>query len=160
MTAPPEPPYYPLMRAQIDEMVQEARERAPWLEPIAEALRCGCGLLIATQHVGPFRLPREPLKPTIAVIGDDILEALGPDPDAFHLPSLRRLLRAAAGVALISSGPEPIVYRAAADKAVVLRRHVVIIETRIEQEIPWLAFIRKTAPKHPVLLGTVKGGTA
>ena len=60
---------------------------------------------------------------------------------------------------MISSGPEPIVYRAAADKAVQLRRHIVIIETRIEQEIPWLEFIKKTATKLPVLLSTVKGGT-
>jgi hypothetical protein len=159
MTGLPEPPYYPLKRHQIDEMVMHARERAPWLEPIADALRCGCGMLIATQNAGPFRLPRKPkLKPTIAMIGDDLHEALGPA--AFHQPSLRRLLRAAAGVAVISSGPEAIVYRAAADRAVQLRRHVVIVETRIEQEIPWLAFVHKTAPKLPILLSTVKGGTA
>ena len=61
MTAPArEPPYCPLKREQIDEMVTHARERAPWLEPIADALRCGCAMMIVTQAAGPFRLPRKP----------------------------------------------------------------------------------------------------
>jgi hypothetical protein len=75
MTAPPEPPYYRLKRHQIDEFAVDCRANAPWLEPIAEALRCGCGHMIVTQHAGPFRLPRKGRpKPTIATIGDDFLE--------------------------------------------------------------------------------------
>ena len=115
--------------------------------------------MIVTQHVGPFRIPRKArLKPTITTIGDDIFEALGPG--AFHLPSVRRVLRAATAVAVVSGPPELEVYRSIAVHAALRRQHAVIFETRITQEIPWLEFIRKTAPKLPILLSTVEGGTA
>ncbi|MGH6898235.1 MAG: hypothetical protein ACREJ5_17080 [Geminicoccaceae bacterium] len=159
MTAALEPPHYTLMRHQIDDFAADCRANAPWLEPIAEALRCGCGHMIVMQHAGAFRLPRKPrLKPTITTIGDDLAQALGPS--AFHLPSLRRLFRAAVGVAVVSGAPEPLVYRTMAAQVALSRQHVVIVETRIEQEIPWLDLIQKTAPKLPILLSTVPGGTA
>jgi hypothetical protein len=63
-------------------------------------------------------------------------------------------------VAVVSGAPEPLVYRAVATQAALFRQHVVIVETRIEHEIPWLDFIRKTAPSLQILLSTVKGGTA
>ena len=45
---PPEAPFCPLKREQVDEMAAHARARAPNLAPIVEALRRGVGSLPVT----------------------------------------------------------------------------------------------------------------
>ena len=44
--------------------------------------------------------------------------------------------------------------------AAVLGRHALIVETRLEHEFQWVQLIQKLAPRRPLILSTVRGGTA
>lgn len=131
----------------------------PYLWPIIESVRDhGVGMLFVGQTDKPFRAPKHSRQPTIFIMGDDFDAAIGPD--RFHMPSLRRAMRACKSFAIVSSCPPPAVYASVALTAAVSREDVMLIETRIEQEIAWLALIQKTAPRRHVLLATIKGGHA
>lgn len=131
----------------------------PHLVPVLEAVRdMGLALMFVPQTSEPFRIPRNAKRPTLTVIGDDFDEALGPQ--AFHAPSLRRVILASRSFTLVSSGPDAAVYGTTAALAAVGRINALLIETRIEQEIAWLTLLQKFAPGRPVLLSTVEGGRA
>lgn len=138
----------------------DAMERAPaHLRTVIQTVRDHrVGLLIVAQAAQPFRLPREPDRPAIVLIGDDTDRADGPN--GFHLPSVRRAIRACSAFAVISSAPQPDIYSGIAATAALTRRNVMIVETRLEQELPWLGLIQKLAPKRFIWLGTVEGGRA
>lgn len=130
---------------------------APHLRPILSAVReFGSGLLLCGQGAGPFAVPRR--RPLICIVGDDTDRALGPA--GFHRGSLRRLIRSADRGMLISSAPELQLYEAAALAAYLTGGTIIVVETRLEQEIPWLEFMQRASPGLPLIVSTVKGGTA
>ena len=135
-----------------------AAEHGRHLAPLYKAARDhGCIVGIITQGSGRFDPPPAG-RPVITIIGDDLAEALGPA--AFHERSLRRLLKGVRLAAVVACEPLPEIYASAARHAVLLRKNVVIVETRPEQEIAWVNLIRSIAPDAAFLLGSVKGGEA
>jgi hypothetical protein len=129
------------------------------LRPIIAAVRDGqIAFMFVAQGFDAFRIPKRADRPSITILGDDLNAAHGPD--GFHLPSVRRVIRASAFFAVVSSAPPTGVYATMAATTVASRKNGLIIETRPEQEIPWLALIQKMAPGRPIYLATVKGGTA
>jgi hypothetical protein len=132
---------------------------APHLRPIVQVVRDhGVDALFASQAAEPFKAPVGRRRPVIFMIGDDFDEAKGPD--SFHMPSIRRAIRSAQCFAVVSSAPQADAYAAMAVAAAGTRRNTMIIETRPEQEIPWLALIQKLAPGRFIWLATVEGGHA
>jgi len=116
------------------------------------------GMLFVRQSAEPFRLPRDPKRPAIIIIGDDFDRAVGPA--GFHMPSVRRAIRACRSFVVVSSSPTTDSYEAVARVASVTRTNAMLIETQIDQEIAWLSLIQKLAPGKPILLSTVEGGNA
>jgi hypothetical protein len=142
----------PLSSAQLWRMAEHAQGPAAHLRPLVEAIPCGVPLLVVTRGV-PFQSPRQILSgPAVAVVGDDLDEALGPE--AFHLPGLRKLLRAASATAVMSGAARPSVYAAAPGMALITRRPVVLVETQEQREAEWLELVRKLAPRASTLIVT------
>lgn len=110
------------------------------------------------QNFDTFRIPARADRPSIVLIGDDMDTARGPD--GFHMPSLRRIIRGCSAFAVISAAPPTDLYAAMAATTATKRKSTLLIETRPEQEIQWLALIQKLAPGRPIVLATVKGGNA
>lgn len=143
-------------RATLDDAMATAE---PHLRPIVQAVRDhGVDMLFASQDAGAFRVPAGRHNPVIFMIGDDFDQALGPE--GFHLPSVRRAIRACSAFAVISSAPQADVYEGIARMAALTRRNVMLIETRVEQELQWMGLIQKLAPKRFIWLATVEGGHA
>ena len=131
----------------------------PHLRPIIEAVRDHrVGMCIVEQSAEPFCMPRDPSRSAIVLIGDDFDRAVGPG--GFHLPSVRRAIRSCHAFAIVSSAPLVAVYKSVALTAALTRRNVMLVETRPEQEIPWLSVVQKLAPGRFVWLATVAGGRA
>jgi hypothetical protein len=146
----------PATRARLDDAMANA---APHLRPIVQAVRDhGADMMFVSQADGTFRTLAGRKRPVIFMIGDDFDEAKGPA--GFHLPSVRRAIRSARCFAVVSSAPQADAYAAMAIAAAGTRRNTLIIETRPEQEIPWLALIQKLAPGRFIWLATVQGGHA
>lgn len=146
----------PSTRANLDKALEIAQ---PHLRPIIEAVRdLRCGLLVVAQGNTPFRLPRDPGRPAIILIGDDMHRSIGPD--GYHMPSVRRAIRASQAFAVISCEALPHVYASMAATAAVTRRNVLIVETQPAHEIQWANLIRKLAPGKPLWLAVVEGGHA
>lgn len=146
----------PASRANLTEALETA---AAHLRPVIQAVRDDrIGMLFIGQSADPFRLPRDPQRSAIIIIGDDMHRAVGPE--GFHLPSVRRIIRACSAFAVVSSAAPPDVYEAMASTAAVTRCNTLLIETRPECEIQWLSLIQKLVPRRPVILATVKGGHA
>jgi hypothetical protein len=146
----------PATRAGLDRAMEHAE---PHLRPVLQAVRDHqVGLLFIGQQSSPFRLPADRKRPAIIIIGDDLEQAVGPE--QFHLPSIRRAVRASHSFAVISSAPPADLYQAMSTTAAVTRRNVMIVETRPEQEIQWVSLIQRLAPRQPICLSTVKGGHA
>lgn len=139
-----------------------ARPNAQHLRPILMAVRDhGCGLLIEPQVKPAETLPVFDLpanRPVIVLIGDDMDDAFGPR--GFHSKSLRRAVTACAGATVISSGTLTPAYASAAMLAVMSRRSVILVETRLTQEQAWVNGLHRINPSLPVLLSTVAGGRA
>lgn len=131
----------------------------PHLRVILETVRdLGTAFLFVPQGPEAFRIPDEPRKPAIVLLGDDLEDCHGPD--GFHMPSIRRAIRACSSFAIVSSAPQADAYEAIAQMAAATRRNVMLVETRLAQELAWLSLIQKLAPKRPILLATVEGGHA
>lgn len=127
--------------------------RAGYMLPILEAVRdFGCGWATIPQRAGRFEIPTG--RPTIGIVGDDSLEALGLA--AFHRKSLRRFVGTCAGGVLVSCAPELRLYAAAAVVAAERRRNAVLIETRPEREAEWLEFLNEANPTMRLVVGTVR----
>lgn len=143
-------------RASLDRAMQHV---APHLRSLLVAVRDhGLGFMFVPQAADPFRIPKRSSRPAIVLIGDDFDVARGPD--AFHMPSIRRIIRSCDSFAVVSSEPAVELYATMAAAASLTRRSSMIIETRPEQEIQWVHLIRKLAPGRPICLATVKGGNA
>jgi hypothetical protein len=143
-------------RASLSHAIANTPE---YLHPIIEAVRDhGVAMLFVPQGNEAFRVPSKPSKPVIVMVGDDFDKALGPN--GFHLPSLRRMIRACSSFAVVSSAAQPAVYATVAAVAAAMRQNTMLIETRPEQEIAWVHLIQKLAPGRFILLATVRGGRA
>ncbi len=141
-------------RSRLDFAVEHGKHLAPLYEAARDF---GCLLAMVPQGAGPFDAPGDD-RPVIAVIGDDLREALGPS--AFDEQSLHRLLRGVRLATIVACEPLPQIYASAARHAVLLRQNVVIVETQPEYEIAWFNLIKSIAPDAAFVLGSVKGGTA
>ncbi|EZP74912.1 hypothetical protein BV97_04650 [Novosphingobium resinovorum] len=142
-----------LSRAHIDRKMDEAE---PHLIPILEAVRDHkVGLMFVGQRGEAFRLPVDRKRSAITIIGDDMHEALGPA--GFHMPSVRRIIRASHTFAVISCAALEPVYDAMAFAASTARRNALLIETQPEFEVQWVELIRKLVPGRPLTVATVKG---
>lgn len=148
--------YTSYSRSALD---QKAHLAESHLLPIIEAVRDHrVGLMFVTQSDAAFRLPDQGRQPAITIIGDDMHRALGPA--AFHMPSLRRIIRASSSFAVISCEPLEPIYDSIAIAVSTTRRHSLIVETRPEFEAQWVDLIRKLAPSRPLCVGTVQGELA
>jgi len=145
-------------RKDIDDLLASGLPRH--LALLFETVRdCRVALLFVHHNSGPFSaaMPR-PAVPMIILIGDDTDVARGPT--AFDATSLELAIKSAGAVVVISSGIVLSVYAGAAYIAAAGRLNVILIETRIEQEIPWLALVEEHAPKVPLLVCSPRGGHA
>lgn len=143
-------------RLNLDHAIKHTE---PHLRPVLEAIRdLRLAMMFVPQVAEPFRIPRNAHLPTLTIVGDDFDSALGPD--AFHMPSLRRAVRTSKAFAVVSSAATVDVYSCAVQTAAILRVNTLLVETRPEQEIPWLALIQQLAPRRPIWLSTVEGGHA
>jgi hypothetical protein len=131
---------------------------APHLIPILIAVRDHrVGMLSVPQGPQAFPFPPSDRRKAVVLLGDDLDTSVGPE--GFHMPSVRRLIRACGAFAVISSAADPAVY-AALTTAAVAGKHALIVETRLAHEFQWVALIQKLAPRRPLLISTVKGGHA
>jgi hypothetical protein len=143
----------------IDQRLREQIHRAQTtpghshMTPILDAVRtCGVASAIVPQNAGRFEFPWD--RPTIVCIGDDTEQALGPT--AFHLDSINVVLDKASAVAIVACWADPRIYKSAAPNAVLLRQHVLIIETRERYEADWLNLVEARRPRIACLVGLVK----
>lgn len=129
-----------------------------YLRPVLVAVRdATTGLLLINQGHEPFVTPTVCGRSTISMILDDTDRSVGPL--GFHRRSLRRLIRASDAFAVISSSAIGLPY-AAMSAVAATGKATVIIETRLEHELQWLALIQRVAPKRPLMLCTIEGGRA
>lgn len=148
--------HMPAARFDLDRAIKFTE---PHLVPVLKAVRdLGMAFMFVPQVPEPFRIPRGATRPTLTVIGDDFDAALGPE--GFHRPSLRRAIRTSKAFAVVSSAPTIAAYSSISATAALLGVNTLLVETRPEQEIPWLALIQKLAPRRPIWLSTVEGGHA
>ena len=126
---------------------------AEHMAPIFEAVRnYGVASALVLQNAGPFEFPWD--RPTIVCIGDDMEHALGPT--AFHPESVNVVLDKVSAVAIVACWADPRIYKSAATNAVLLRQHVLIIETRERYEADWFNFVEARCPRIGCLMGLVK----
>lgn len=141
--------------ARLDAALDAA---APHLRPVLLAVRDHrVGMLFVDQDAGAFSIPTKAARPALVLIGDDLECSVGPE--GFHMPSIRRMIRACSAFTVVSSEPTAEIYAVGTAPAVG-GKNVAIIETRLAHEFQWVALIQKLAPGRPILLSTVKGGTA
>lgn len=146
----------PTARENLDAAIAYAQ---PHLIPVLTAVRdLGLAMMFVPQGQDPFRIPKTPRKPTMTIVGDDLAKAFGPD--AFHMPSIRRVIRESRVFAVVSSAATVEVYGAISATAAAVRVNAVLVETRPEQELAWVALIQKLAPGRPLWLSTIEGGHA
>jgi hypothetical protein len=149
--------YAPFSLSKWEQSRAMAEERYPHWLPILDSMRCGVDVVIVPQRGGRIVLPKRQ-RPVIMLIGDDLHSAEGPE--AFHKSSIRKFVKNAACCAVISCEALVEVYTAIATEAVLLRYSGVIVETRPEQEIQWVNFIREANNDIRMLLASVRGGSA
>ena len=131
---------------------------APHLRPVLLAVRDHrVGMLFVGQDAGAFSIPTKNARPAVVRIGDDLERSVGPE--GFHMPSVRRMIRACSAFTVVSSEPTPEIY-AAGTAVAVGGKNAAIIETRLAHEFQWVTLIQKLAPGRPILLSTVTGGRA
>ena len=130
---------------------------AYYLTPIWLAIRDhGVMFTAIKQGQDVLSLP-EDRPPMIILIGDDGDASFGPA--GFDKQSLRAIAATLDAAVVISSVTQPQLYWAGAAVAVACRRHVAIIETRPEQDLPWIAYLSAARPGLKLIVGTVTGGT-
>ena len=133
------------------QLAAAAKQVAPHLAPILDATASGLvGFGHVKQHAGCFRFASR--RPIVLIVGDDAELSWGPQ--AFHRPSLRRFVRKAASVVIVSGAADPRVYVAAVAAAIITGRDVAIVETVEAHEPAWLTLARDARPDIKILLST------
>jgi hypothetical protein len=137
-------------RERITKVLEQGH--APHLRPLMVAVRdSGIGLCVVPQGKEPFDPPSN--RPTVTILGDDMLQAKGPD--AFHRRSLVRFVRRCRGAVIVASEPLVVVYAAAATMAVA-GFNTVIVETQPRYEADWKAALDAANPDLNFIIATVK----
>lgn len=150
------PSPFPTVAATRSCLTQAMAARPPHLRPVYQAVRDHrVPFLLVGQHIRRFVVPKP--GPFIALLADDPGLALGPA--SFHARSVKKVIRSVRAVTIITGAAYLALYEAAA-ALTVTGQSVLIIETRLEQEIPWAELVRRIAPSLPILISTVPGGTA
>jgi hypothetical protein len=93
-------------------------------------------------------------KAFVAIVGDDTDCSMGPD--HFDAVFVRMLLEKAFGIAVISSAVIEDIYTLFAEVAGLCRKSMVIIETRPEHEMQWIARVNEIAPNTHLVVSTPK----
>ncbi len=93
-------------------------------------------------------------KAFVAIVGDDIDCSMGPD--HFDAVFMQTLLEKAFSIAVISSAVVEDVYTLFAEIAGLWRKSMVIIETRPEHEMQWIARVNEIAPNTHLVVSTPK----
>ncbi len=140
-----------------DHVLAACQQGGRHLTPVMQAVRhYGVSMVFVPQGIEDEHeaLPAVLAKPFIALIGDDMHQALGPK--AFGKKMLTRLIREADTAAIIACEAIYDVYDQMSQKAAIGRRNVLIIETLPKRELEWLSFLRSVAPGLPITLCTVK----
>lgn len=132
----------PMTRERLDAVIARSGSRAPHLLPLLHAVRDnGLRLIILPQTGEPFlEALTEPARPFVALIADDTDRAVGPG--HYHQDSLRHLASVIGCGAVVSSAP------------LVFCVNTAIVETRPEQEIPWINALRAVQPELPLIVAT------
>ncbi|MFN5758426.1 MAG: hypothetical protein ACK440_02375 [Sphingomonadaceae bacterium] len=140
-----------------DHVLAACQQGGRHLTPVMRAVRYyGVSMVFVPQGIKDKHeaLPAVLAKPFIALIGDDMHQALGPK--AFGKKMLTRLIRDADTAAIIACEAIYDIYDQMSQKAAIGRRNVLIIETLAKREMEWLSFLRSVAPNLPITLCTVK----
>jgi hypothetical protein len=140
-----------------DHVLAACQQGGRHLTPVMQAVRYyGVSMVFVPQGIKDKHeaLPAVLAKPFIALIGDDMHQALGPR--AFGKKMLTRLIREADTAAIIACEAIYDVYDQMSQKAAIGRRNVLIIETLPKRELEWLSCLRSVAPNLPITLCTVK----
>ncbi len=143
--------------ARLDYAMQHC---APHLYPVLLAVRdWPVGLLFVSQKSGRFSVPTDSgmRRAAVLLVGDDTTRSLGPN--GFHTASLFAAIRNTDAFVIVAGAPSDEIYAAGAAVAVG-GKNAMIVETRPRHEADWTDLIGKLAPGRPILLSTVKGGTA
>lgn len=146
----------PLLKVP-DHVLAACQQGGRHLTPVMQAVRYyGVSMVFVPQGIKDHHeaLPAVLAEPFIALIGDDMHQALGPG--AFGKKMLARLIREADVVAIIACEAVYDVYDQMSQQAAIDRRNVLIIETLPARELEWLTLLRSVAPKLPITLCTVK----
>jgi hypothetical protein len=136
-----------------DRLTYAAENGQPHLRSTILAVRDhGVSLCLVPQGKSPF----EPMhdRPAIVLIGDDMLEAEGPN--AFHRGSLHRYVKRCGAMAIVSCEPLPMSYAYVARVAARMRQNVILIETGPEHEADWKAALDAANPDLSFLIATVQ----
>ncbi len=140
-----------------DHVLAACQQGGRHLTPVMQAVRYyGVSMVFVPQGIKDEHeaLPAVLAKPFIALIGDDMHQALGPR--AFGKKMLTRLIREADTAAIIACEAIYDVYDQMSQKAAIGRRNVLIIETLPKRELEWLSCLRSVAPNLPITLCKVK----
>lgn len=146
----------PLLKVP-DHVLAACQQGGRHLTPVMQAVRYyGVSMVFVPQGIKDYHeaLPAVLAEPFIALIGDDMHQALGAK--AFGKKMLARLIREADCAAIIASEAVYDVYDQISQQAAIGRRNVLIIETLPKRELEWLTLLRSVAPKLPITLCTVK----
>jgi len=140
-----------------DHVLAACQQGGRHLTPLMQAVRYyGVSMVFVPQGIKDHHeaLPAVLAEPFIALIGDDMHQALGPK--AFGKKMLARLIRQADVATIIACEAVYDVYDQMSQQAAIGRRNVLIIETLPHRELEWLSCLHRTAPKLPITLCTVK----
>ncbi len=113
------------------------------LVPILTSVRDhGLTFVMAAQSPRRFDVPQT--GPAVVIIGDDLLRSLGPN--GFHVKSLRRLMARVGAVSIMAGAPVASEYAKMTSEAVSRGIVVAIIETQVQHEEEWAAYLQGAAP--------------
>lgn len=149
----------PMSRDNLNAALEDART-PPHMIPVLRAIRDNrLRLMVVQQLKGSFmETMRDIDGPFVTIIADDTDRAVGPD--FFHQRSLRRLVETINGAAVIAGAPPPEAYSTMTMMPTLYGHSTAIIETRPEQEIQWINYLRGIKPDLPLIISTVKEGEA
>jgi hypothetical protein len=123
------------------------------LRPIFTAMRdAGVGFCLIPHGRQPFDPPTN--IPIIMLIDDDVDETKGPQD--FHQESLRSFVKRCTGATLVTCEPPLAAYAGAATVAALLRRDLIIVETRTEHVAAWKAALDAINPDLALVLCLVE----
>ena len=124
------------------------------LRPVFEAIGKGMTVLTLPPDAGPFQIPAHlKCKSWLALLTDGFTDAKGPS--AYHLRSLRRLLKDADIFSVMVDAPQKVAYGAAvwaatgelAPLEIRGTMNVVIVETQEREAASWLGLADRYAPR-------------